>query len=73
MAIVYLRDLGGHRLRMKQTDRSGRFNFGLVNTDIKYEIYAEQEGLTSPRLPIVADQSKRELILKLALSKRTKK
>src|ERR1700746_1399955 len=36
-ATVYLRDAGGHRLRMKQTDRRGRFSFGLVNTDHKYE------------------------------------
>jgi hypothetical protein len=73
MATVYLKDAAGHRLRMKQVDRNGRFNFGLVNTKNKYEIYAEQATLTSRKLPIVADQSKREIVFKLVLTRRTQK
>jgi Carboxypeptidase regulatory-like domain len=67
MATVYLKDLGGHRLRMKQTDWSGRFSFGFVNTDHKYEIYAEQASLTSQKLPIVALPSRRDIVFKLVL------
>jgi Carboxypeptidase regulatory-like domain len=70
MATVYLKDAAGHRLRMKQADRNGRFNFGFVNTDNKYEIYAEQATLTSQKLPIVADQSRREIVFKLVLTRR---
>jgi hypothetical protein len=66
-ATVYLKDLGGHRLRMKQTDRSGRFSFGFVNTDHRYEIYAEQASLTSQKLPIVAVPSRRDIVFKLVL------
>lgn len=72
-ATVYLKDAAGHRLRMKQTDGNGRFNFGLVNTNNKYEIYAEQATFTSAKLPIVADQSKREIALQLVLSRRPQK
>jgi hypothetical protein len=68
MATVYLKDLGGHRLRMKQTDRSGRFSFGFVNTDHRYEIYAEQASLTSQKLPIVAVPSRRDIVFKLVLA-----
>jgi hypothetical protein len=67
MATVYLKDVGGHRLRMKQTDRSGRFSFGLVNTDHNYEIYAEQASLTSQKLPIAMVQSKHDIVFKLVL------
>ena len=73
LATVYLKDAGGHRLRMKQTDGKGRFNFGLVNTDNKYEIYAERAALTSQKLPLVVDRSRREIVLKLVLGRRTQK
>lgn len=68
-ATVYLKDAGGHRLWMTQTDRGGRFSFGLVNTDHKYEIYAEQASLTSQKLPIVAVPSRRDIVFKLVLRK----
>jgi Carboxypeptidase regulatory-like domain len=67
MATVYLRDVGGHRLRMKQTDRRGRFSFGFVNTDHKYEIYAEQTSLTTQKLSIVAVESRKDIIFTLML------
>jgi hypothetical protein len=67
LATVYLKDTGGHRLRMKQTDHNGRFDFGLINIDNKYEIYAEEAGLTSQKLPIVTTPSKREIVLRLVL------
>jgi hypothetical protein len=66
-ATVYLRDTGGHRLRMKQTDRSGRFSFGFVNTDHRYEIYAEQASFSSQKLPILAVPSRRDIVFKLVL------
>jgi Carboxypeptidase regulatory-like domain len=67
-ATVYLKDAGGHRLRMKQTDRGGRFSFGLVNTDNKYEIYAEQATLVSRQLPVPTVQSSHDLELKLVVT-----
>jgi Carboxypeptidase regulatory-like domain len=67
MATVYLRDAGGHRLRMKQTDASGRFNFSLVNTDNKYEIYSEKANLASEKLPVIASESRREVVFRLVL------
>src|ERR1700758_1416478 len=67
-ATVYLKDAGGHRLWMKQTDRGGRFSFGLVNTDHKYEIYAEQATLVSQKLPVPTVQSSHDLELKLVLT-----
>jgi hypothetical protein len=67
MATVYLRDAWGHRLRMKQTDASGRFNFGLVNTDNKYEIYSEKANLASEKLPVIASESRREVVFRLVV------
>jgi len=66
-ATVYLRDVRGHRLRMKQADNSGSFDFGLVNTENEYEIYAEEGNLTSQKLPIPTAQPRRELVFKLVL------
>ena len=73
MATVYLKDVGSHRLRMKQTDRGGRFDFGFVNTDNKYEIYAEQASLSSQKLPIVEGEPRREIVFRLVLSRRGQK
>jgi hypothetical protein len=66
-ATVSLRDLGGHTLRLTQTDRVGRFTFGLLKIDDHYEIYAERANFISEKLLIPATQPKREIILKLAL------
>lgn len=68
-ATVYLKDAGGHRLRMKQTDRAGRFSFGLVNTEHNYEIYAEQASLVSQKLPIPPVQPTHDIDLKLVLTR----
>jgi hypothetical protein len=67
MATVYLKDAGGHRLRMKQTDRSGRFSFGLVNISDNYEIYAEQASFLSQKLVIPTVGSNHNIVLKLVL------
>jgi hypothetical protein len=67
IATVYLKDVAGHRLRMKQTDQSGRFRFGLVNTDRNYVVYAEQANLISKKLPIPSDEPKRDIVVKLVL------
>ena len=66
-ATVFLKDVGGHRLRMKQTDRDGRFSFGLVNLDEKYEIYAEQQSFISQKLPVTAVHSQHDIVVKLEL------
>jgi hypothetical protein len=66
-ATVYLKDVRGHRLRMKQTDSGGRFSFGLVNIDDNYEIYAEQTSLISQKLRIPTVQSRHDIIFKLVL------
>jgi hypothetical protein len=72
-ATVYLRDVRGHRLRMRQTDRGGRFSFGLVNLDESYEIYAEQESLISQKIPIPSVQSRHDIAFKLVLTSKTAK
>jgi hypothetical protein len=69
-ATVYLKDVRGHRLRMKQTDSSGRFSFGLVNIDHNYEIYAEQASVISQKLPIPTVQSRHEFVVRLVLRNR---
>ena len=51
-ATVFLKDVEGHRLRMKQTDAAGSFSFGLVNLSIRREIYAEQNGSVSLKVPV---------------------
>jgi len=69
LATVYLKDVRGHRLRMKQTDRSGRFSFGLVNIDGDHEIYAEQASLISKRLLIPSSEPKHDVVVRLMLKK----
>jgi hypothetical protein len=67
MATVCLKDLAGHRLRMKQTDRTGSFSFGLVNLETDREIYAEQGGSASRTVPIAGSGTRREIVVKLRL------
>jgi hypothetical protein len=66
-ATVYLKDVRGHRLRMKQTDSGGGFGFGFVNIEDNYEIYAEQQSLISQKLPIPSVQSRHDIVVKLVL------
>jgi len=66
-ATVYLRDAGGHRLRMKQTDRRGRFSFGPVKLDQSYEIYAEEQGTTSEKLPVKNAPSGEDVVVRLVI------
>lgn len=68
MATVCLKDVAGHRLRMKQTDRTGSFSFGLVNLETDREIYAEQGGSASPTVPIAGSGTRREIVVKLKLN-----
>lgn len=67
-ATVYLRDLGGHRLRMKQTDGRGRFSFGPVKLDRSYEIYAEEQGATSQKLPVKDEANDNDVVVKLVIA-----
>ena len=66
-ATVYLRDAGGHRLRMKQTDQRGRFSFDAVKLDHNYEIYAEDQGATSQKLPVKDLSGREDVVLRLAI------
>lgn len=65
-ATVYLRDADGHRLRMRQTDRVGKFTFGLVNLGTDREIYAEQHGSISNKV-IVSLGGRGDVAIKLTL------
>jgi hypothetical protein len=67
-ATVYLRDAAGHRLRMKQTDRHGRFDFGPVRLDQKYEIYAEEQGVISRKLLIENAPAGQDVVVRLVVS-----
>ena len=66
-ATVCLKDLAGHSLRMKQTDRTGSFNFGLVNLQSGHEIYAEQRGIVSQKVPMQGSEAQRDIVVKLKL------
>ena len=66
-ATVYLKDVSGLRLRMKTTDRDGRFSFGLINLDEKYEIYAEQQDFSSQKLPVGAVSGRHDIVAVLQL------
>jgi hypothetical protein len=66
-ATVYLKDLEGHRLMMKQTDRNGRFSFHLVNVRADHEIYAEQQGSLSQKVTIPSSATQPEIMVKLTL------
>jgi hypothetical protein len=67
-ATVYLRDTGGHRLRMKQTDQRGRFSFGPVKLDQNYEIYAEEQGATSQKVPVKNAHTGEDVVVRLVIS-----
>lgn len=67
MATVCLKDVAGHRLRMKQTDRTGSFSFGLVNLATDREVYAEQGGSVSQNVPIAVSDSQHDIVVKLKL------
>jgi len=67
MATVCLKDVAGHRLHMKQTDRTGSFNFGLVSLETDREIYAEQGGAVSQKVPIAPSGTQRDIVVKLRL------
>lgn len=64
-ATVCLRDVAGHSLRMKQTERDGTFSFGLVNLRVDREIYAEQGSLISIKTPLLGSVSQRNIVVKL--------
>ena len=66
-ATVYLKDVGGHRLKMKQTDRNGNFNFGMVSLRADHEIYAEQEGTLSQKVPIPSSTPRHDVVVKLKI------
>lgn len=66
-ATVCLEDVERHTLRMRQTDSKGRFTFGPVNLRKDHEIYAEQGGTTSMKVPIVESGERREIVVKLKL------
>ena len=66
-ATVYLKDLEGHRLLMKQTDRNGKFSFHLVNVRADHEIYAEQDGSVSQKITIPSSATQPEITVKLTL------
>jgi len=72
MATVYLKDVAGHRLRMKQTDRTGGFSFGLVNLATDREVYAEQGGSVSQKVPIAVSGSQHDIVVKLKLEGRSR-
>jgi hypothetical protein len=67
-ATVCLKDVAGHSLRMRQTDRNGTFSFGLVNLRITREIYAEQGGLTSQKMPLLGSAPRRNIVVKLKVA-----
>jgi hypothetical protein len=67
-ATVCLKDVAGHSLRMKQTERNGTFSFGLVNLRVDREIYAEQGGLISLKMPLLGSVPQRNIVVKLKVS-----
>lgn len=67
-ATVYLKDAAGHRLRMKQADRHGRFSFGPLRLDQRYEIYAEEQGVISRKLSIENAPVRQDIVVRLVVS-----
>src|SRR4029077_12399498 len=65
---VYLKDTHAHLLRIKAVDRDGHFSVLGLNTQLDYEVYAEQDDLVSEKVLISGSQKAPEVMVELKLS-----
>lgn len=67
---VYLKDTYSHFLIIKQVSSDGQFSSALLDARLDYEIYAEQDDLSSERVLISGPNKAPEIIITLRLHKK---
>jgi hypothetical protein len=67
---VYVKDTHAHFLRIKPVDRDGHFNSALLNTRLDYEVYAEQDEVSSEKVLIAGPEKTSEIVITLTLSRK---
>ncbi len=65
-AKVSLKDTSSRKLKMKPSDRDGRFSFTWLDAKLDYEIYAEGENAASDRV-LISGSKPQEVVVTLKL------
>ena len=66
---VYVRDTHAHFLRIRPVNPDGHFTSVLLDSRLDYEVYAEQDDLTSEKILISGPKKTPEVIITLRLQK----
>jgi hypothetical protein len=64
---VYLKDTRGHFLRIKPVNPDGHFTSALLDSRLDYEVYAEQDDLSSEKILISGPKKTPEVVITLKL------
>jgi hypothetical protein len=68
-AWVCLKDTHSHILRMKRAGRDGRFAFTMLSARFDYEVYAEQDDLTTEKVLISGPEKAPEVVITLKVKR----
>ena len=66
---VYLKDIGGHFIRIKPISRDGHFDPIWLDAQLDYEIYAEQGDAVSEKVLVSGSQKAPEVVITLKLGR----
>ena len=67
---VYVRDTNAHFLRIKPVDHGGHFNVVGLDARLDYEVYAEQDDLTSGKILVSGPKKTPKVTITLRLQKK---